>query len=87
MLTKERKALILKELDEKNTVTVQELKEKFKVSESTIRRDITFLSREGRLVKVFGGAVALGQGNRNEELSMLEKETINKEEKLRSSKL
>ena len=82
MLTKERKSLILKELDEKNTVTVQELKEKFNVSESTIRRDITFLSREGKLVKVFGGAVALEQGNRNEELSMIEKETINKEEKL-----
>ena len=80
MLTKERKSLILKKKKKKNTVTVQELKEKFNVSESTIRRDITFLSREGKLVKVFGGAVALEQGNRNEELSMIEKETINKEE-------
>ena len=83
MLTEERKSLILKELDEKKTVTVQELKVKFNVSESTIRRDITVLNREGKLVKVFGGAVALEEGNHNEELSMIAKESINKDEKLR----
>ena len=83
MLTEERKLLILEEVNKRKSATVQELKDELGVSESTIRRDITALSREGRLVKVFGGAVALEKPPSSEELSVLTKESINKDEKLR----
>ena len=40
MLSEERFEVILKLLEEKNTVTVNELVEKLNTSESTIRRDL-----------------------------------------------
>ncbi len=83
MLTEERKLLILDVVNERKSATVQELKDELGVSESTIRRDITALGREGRLVKVFGGAVALEKQPSSEELSVLEKESVNRDEKLR----
>lgn len=82
MLNEERKLLILKEVNDRGGVTVQDLKDKFDVSESTIRRAITDLSREGKLVKVFGGAVAL-DAKETEELSVRIKESLNKEEKMK----
>jgi DeoR family fructose operon transcriptional repressor len=82
MLSEERKSEIVRIVNERNSVTVQELREIFGASESTIRRDITTLSREGRLVKVFGGAVALDEPSATEELSVRAKESINKDEKL-----
>ena len=56
MLAEERFALILDLLAEKRTATVQELCEALNASESTIRRDLTELDRQGRLNKVHGGA-------------------------------
>ena len=56
MLAEERFALILEQLNEKRTVTVQQLCEALHTSESTIRRDLTELDRQGRLTKVHGGA-------------------------------
>lgn len=58
MLTEKRQAEILSLLKEKGSVTVQELKELFQASESTIRRDLNTLDKKGALVKVFGGAVS-----------------------------
>lgn len=86
MLTEERRSQILKEVNANRSVTVQALKDLLGASESTIRRDITALSREGKLIKVFGGAVALDEATSSEELSVVTKETINKEEKLRIAK-
>lgn len=60
MLTKQRHELILKLLDERGSITVTEAKDMLGASESTVRRDIVTLAQEGKLVKVFGGAVALG---------------------------
>ena len=40
-------------LEEKGSVTVQELTGKFRASESTIRRDLNALHKKGALVKVF----------------------------------
>ena len=56
MEAEERFALILNLLAEKRTATVQELCEALNASESTIRRDLTELARQGRLNKVHGGA-------------------------------
>ena len=59
MLAEERFALILNLLAEKRTATVQELCEALNASESTIRRDLTELARQGRLNKVPGGGARL----------------------------
>ena len=58
MLAEERFALILNLLAEKRTATVQELCEALNASESTIRRDLTELARQGRLNKVHGQFLA-----------------------------
>ena len=61
MLTQQRHEIILKLLKEKGSITVTEVKELLDTSESTVRRDITALDKEGKLEKVFGGAVEAGQ--------------------------
>ena len=58
MLTEKRYEVILNLLNEKNSVTVTEIKELLGISESTIRRDLAALDKAGKLIKVFGGAVA-----------------------------
>ncbi len=60
MLVEQRFEKILKIVDEKKSVTVQELMDLLDTSESTIRRDLTTLHSNARLIKVHGGAIALG---------------------------
>ena len=57
MLTEKRHEEILHLLQLQGSVTVSELKELFRTSESTIRRDLNVLHERGALTKVFGGAV------------------------------
>lgn len=57
MLSEERYKKILTLLEEKKSITVTEITDLLGISESTARRDITALSKAGRLTKVFGGAV------------------------------
>ena len=81
MLTEQRYELILKLLEEKKSITVTEVKELLNTSESTVRRDITALHNAGRLVKVFGGAVASDANYVTKEPTVAQKSGINKEEK------
>ncbi|MDE7432776.1 MAG: DeoR/GlpR family DNA-binding transcription regulator [Lachnospiraceae bacterium] len=81
MLTEKRYEIILKLLEERRSITVPEIKEVLHISESTIRRDLTALDRAGRLVKVFGGAVAAESSFITAELSVAQKEYVNREEK------
>lgn len=62
MLTEKRYEVILNLLNEKNSVTVTEIKELLGISESTIRRDLAALDKARKLIKVFGGAVAADGG-------------------------
>ena len=57
MLTQERQEKIMVMLLDKTSVKVSELARIFGVSIETIRRDLDFLGKEGRLTKVYGGAV------------------------------
>ena len=57
MLTEERFHKILQEVEKKGSVTVIELVEQLNISESTIRRDLSTLDKEGMLIKVRGGAI------------------------------
>ena len=81
MLSEERYDKILKLLEEKGTVTVAEIVELFDISESTARRDILALHNAGRLVKVFGGAVALDKSYTAHEPTVAQKAEVNLEEK------
>lgn len=81
MLTEKRHEIILQMLQEKRSVTVLEIKEKIGASESTIRRDLNQLHKEGRLTKVFGGAVAADVVYTTKELSVPQKQDVNVEEK------
>ena len=76
MLAEERFALILDILTEKRTATVQELCEALNASESTIRRDLTELDRQGRLNKVHGGATLPNGQFLADEPTMAAKESL-----------
>lgn len=83
MLTEKRQEEILKILHEKESITVQELTKRFQASESTIRRDLTALHKKGKLVKVFGGAVAANSKVITTEDVVPLRENRNREEKIR----
>lgn len=56
MLTQKRREEILKIISEKGAVSVSELTSALGASESTVRRDLIFLSNLGKLNKIHGGA-------------------------------
>lgn len=57
MIPASRREQILNVLQAEAAVSVQELSQRFGVSEVTIRRDLEFLEREGLLIRTHGGAV------------------------------
>ncbi len=81
MLAEERWAAISDMVNEQKTVTVQELAEKLKTSESTIRRDLTQLDRKKRLIKVHGGATCIDTQYVMTDQTMTEKYQLNSDEK------
>ena len=81
MLTEQRYEIILKLLEEKYSITVAEVKDLLNTSESTVRRDITALHNAGKLVKVFGGAVACDRTVITHEPTVEQKAEVNVEAK------
>ncbi len=82
MLTEKRHEEILRLLKEKNSVTVQELKEFLHASESTIRRDLNVMDSKGLLTKVFGGAVTIDSKMNTKEERVSLRAQMNREEKI-----
>ena len=82
MLTEQRYEKILALLEEKKSITVSELTELLGISESTARRDITALSKAGRLKKVFGGAVLNDNSHVMQEPTVAEKKELHRKEKV-----
>ncbi|MBS4538551.1 DeoR/GlpR transcriptional regulator [Clostridium sp. D2Q-11] len=80
MLTEERHNIILDKLNKKGIVKVNELVKATDTSESTIRRDLTYLEEINKLKRVHGGA-ALVEGRYNE-ASFKEKLIHNQQEKV-----
>ncbi|MDX8045239.1 DeoR/GlpR family DNA-binding transcription regulator [Gracilibacillus sp. S3-1-1] len=80
MLTIERQNFILSLLKKKDIVTVKEMCEVTKASESTIRRDLTELEKQQHIKRVHGGASLLKK--KREEPTLLEKSTVNQREKV-----
>jgi DeoR/GlpR family transcriptional regulator of sugar metabolism len=58
MLSRDRQRRIVDAVATSGAVSVQELAAHLEVSESTIRRDLRLLDRNGELERTFGGAVA-----------------------------
>jgi len=58
MLAIERKNALIKLLNEEGRIIVSEVKEKFNVTDETIRRDIDKLVKEGLAEKSYGGATS-----------------------------
>ena len=81
MLTEERFRRILSELEEKGSVTVQELMEQLDASESTIRRDLNTLAARGSLKKVHGGEVAKSGNQAARDAQVDLRKQLNRQEK------
>jgi DeoR/GlpR family transcriptional regulator of sugar metabolism len=60
MLAQQRHELILRSLRADGPAAVRALAERLGVSQATVRRDLVQLDREGRLTRVYGGAVSAG---------------------------
>ena len=67
MLTQERRDIITRIVNEKNAVTVAERVEELDTSAATIRRDLTELDKERRIIKVFGGATSINSVSTGED--------------------
>lgn len=81
MLTEQRHQFIIDQLNKHQTVMVSELVQHLGASESTIRRDLTELDKQGVLKKVHGGAI-LKENNYNQvETNMNEREMMAIDEK------
>jgi DeoR/GlpR family transcriptional regulator of sugar metabolism len=57
VLAAERRQAILKLVQERGTVHVPDLSQRFNISASTIRRDLEWLASRGRIERIHGGAV------------------------------
>ena len=66
MLKEERYQKIVDWVNAKSAVTVEELCEKFKISQPTVSRDLQMLNQAGKLIKTHGGAVSISTGLANE---------------------
>lgn len=86
MLTEERRSQIVKLVEERKSVYVQELMTLYDASESTIRRDLTELDHKGLLTKVHGGAIALENSITTLDVSVIERANLNKDGKEKIAK-
>ena len=80
---KERRALILRQLEQKEEVLVTELSRETGISEVTIRKDLTILQNRNLLVRTRGGAIRKPVENPNEDLTISKKGLFNFKEKER----
>jgi DeoR/GlpR family transcriptional regulator of sugar metabolism len=84
----ERHNEIIKILNNLKNVTVQSLTERLKVSEVTIRKDLTYLEEQGKILRTHGGAVLAEEEekfldfSRRVDENILEKQAIARNAKL-----
>lgn len=84
MLLEERHGIILREIVKRGISKVEDLSKLTNSSESTIRRDLSYLEEKGQIKRVHGGAI-LTKGRFVEE-SFKEKLVHNREEKIEIAK-
>ncbi len=81
MLVEERMEEIVRLVEERGSVQIQELIECVNASESTIRRDLTVLDKRGLLTKVHGGAIAIRYSGIHDDSYVSLREDLNREAK------
>ncbi len=86
MLKDDRLRTIINILDKNNVIQVSDLADNLKVTETTIRRDLSELEEKGLLVRVHGGAKKKTVHSYTE-LTHKEKQTINIEKKKHIAKI
>lgn len=57
MQAQQRRNLVMKEMNKQGKVEIDQLAEQLQVSAMTIRRDLTLLEENGKLIRTIGGAV------------------------------
>lgn len=82
MLTEKRHSIILDMVNSRGSIKIGELCSMLHSSESTIRRDLSFLSERGMLTKVHGGAIALKESFSRIEHDVAKKSNLFVEEKM-----
>ena len=82
MLAEERLERIAALVNERGTVSSAELMELLGASESTVRRDLTRLAQEGRVMKVHGGATAARRTVVSVDQTVGEKHDVNLAQKM-----
>ena len=80
---KERRALILRRLEQQAEVRVTDLSQETGISEVTIRKDLTVLQRRHLLLRTRGGAMRKPIENQNEDTTIDRKRMFNVQEKER----
>lgn len=81
MLAEDRLTRIVNLVNERGSITAAELMERLDASESTIRRDLSRLAEEGRVVKVHGGATSVSRTVVSSDQPVNEKCNVNFAEK------
>ena len=82
MLKRERLQKIVEMVNSKGIITVNEVINTLNVSDMTVRRDLDELDKAGKIVRIHGGAQSISYSI-NEELSHIEKKTLQIDEKKR----
>ncbi len=80
---KERRALIMRLLEQKQEVQVSALSRETGISEVTIRKDLTLLQSRNLLIRTRGGAMRCPVDNQNEDTPIARKRMFNFKEKER----
>ena len=81
MIANERYLKILQLLQNKQSITINEITKLLNISESTVRRDLNKLDKQKKLIKVHGGAIANKDFYIKGEQSLEDKRLINLDEK------
>ena len=84
--TVSRRAKILEELETKGQVTVRDLSKMFKISEVTIRNDLSQLEKQNMLIRARGGAIKIKYYRMGIDLSISDKQKEFQKEKQRIAK-
>lgn len=87
MIIEERHKIILEELAKNGIVTLADLTVLLDSSESTVRRDLNSLHNEGKLKKVHGGAVSIGDNYSKSDYKVTIRKEINHDEKVKIAKV
>lgn len=82
MFADERKSIILEILSREGNVHIADLSQEFNVSTETIRRDLTELSNDKKIIKVHGGAIAVKRPIREENYNTRVKQNCEAKKKI-----